>query len=201
MRLQLGYEILSVPVLEFAQAFAPLICKVNPVWPVRIFGMADNHELIELSFSDAETSGAYIVRQRSISGIWCENIQDIYVCIQFPDSLSAGCMYRLLWAAAYDIYAVAFDWEFADFLEQQKLFQTDRTLSYCYVSLDTDSVQENSAVCLSGLQLEQKENLWRLFLEKHLVPPEFEWVRDALLQDGVPTGSSGIWPFIGHWNN
>ena len=24
------------------------------------------------------------------------------------------------------------------------------------------------------------------FLEKHLVPPEFEWVRDALLQDGVP---------------
>ena len=23
-------------------------------------------------------------------------------------------------------------------------------------------------------------------LEKHLVPPEFEWLRDALLQDGVP---------------
>lgn len=56
---------------------------------------------------------------------------------------------------------------------------------YCYVSLDTDSAQENPVVCLSGLQLQQKETLWRLFLEKHLVPPEFEWLRDALLQDGV----------------
>jgi hypothetical protein len=40
--------------------------------------------------------------------------------------------------------------------------------------------------CLSGLQLQQKETLWHLFLEKHLIPPEFEWIRDALLQDGVP---------------
>lgn len=94
-QLQLGYETLSVPALEFAQAFAPLVCGVNPLWPVQIFGMADNGELIELSF--AEKSGEYIVQQHNISGIWCENLQDIYVCIQFPDPLSAGCMYQLLW--------------------------------------------------------------------------------------------------------
>lgn len=99
---------------------------------------------------------------------------------------SADCMYQLLCAAVHDAYVVAFDWRFADFLNQQRLFTADRTLSYCYVSLNSNSAQENPAACLSGLQPQQKENLWRLFLEKHLVPPEFEWLRDALLQDGVP---------------
>lgn len=183
-QLQLGYEVLSIPILEFAQMFAPLVCKVDPIWPVQIFGMADNRELIELSFS--EMSGEYIVQQCNISGIWCENFQDIYLCIQFPDPLSADCMYRLLCAALQDEHMAALDWRFADFLNQQKLFMEDRTLSYCYVSLDAGWAQEDPAACLSGLQLPQKENLWHLFLEKHLVPPEFEWIRDALLQDGVP---------------
>ena len=183
-QLQLGYEILSVPVLEFAEAFAPLICKVNPIWPVQIFGMADNRELIELSF--AEQDGEYFVEQHNISGSWCENLQDLYLCIQFPEPLSASCMCQLLWAADDDAYVVAFEWRFADFLERQKLFTPDRTLSYCYVSLASDLAQENPAACLAGLQLRQKEALWQLFLEKRLIPPEFEWIRDAWLQDGVP---------------
>ena len=183
-QLQLGYEVLSVPVLEFAQSFAPLVCKINPIWPVQIFGMADNRELIALSF--AEMSGEYLVQQRSISGSWCENLQDLYLWIQFPDPLAAGCMCRLLWAAVQDEPMVAFDWKFADFLDRQKLFTADRTLSYCYVSLDAGLTQENPVACLSGLRLEQKKSLWRLFLEKHLIPPEFEWIRDALPQDGVP---------------
>lgn len=183
-QLQLGYEVLSVPVLEFAETFAPLVCKVDLIWPVQIFGMADSRELIELSFS--ETDGEYTMQQHSISGIWYENLQDIYLCIQFSDPVSASCMYQLLWAAIHDTYVVAFDWRFADFLGRQKLFMADPTLSYCYVSLDTGSAQEDPVACLSGLQLEQKEALWHLFLEKHLVPPEFEWIRDALLQEGVP---------------
>ena len=183
-QVQFGYEVLSVPVLEFAETFAPLVCKVNPIWPVQIFGTADNHELVELSFS--EMSGEYIVQQHNISGIWSENLQDIYFCIQFPDPLSASCMCQLLWAAVHDAYVVAFDWRFADFLEQQNLFLADRTLTYCYVSLDPTPAQENPVACLSGLQPKQKETLWRLFLEKHLIPPEFEWIRDAWLQDCVP---------------
>ena len=183
-QLQLGYEVLSVPVLEFAQTFAPLICKVDPIWPVQIFGMADNRELIELSF--AEQNGEYLMQQHNISGNWCENLQDLYLCLQLPDPLSAACMCQLLWAADEEACVVAFDWKFADFLERQKLFTADRTLSYCYVSLGADPAQEDPVACLSGLQLKQKENLWQMFLEKHLIPPEFEWVRDAWLQDGVP---------------
>lgn len=184
VQLQFGFEVLSVPVLEFADTFAPLICKVDPIWPVQVFGMADNRELIELSF--AEQNGEYLVEQHNISGIWCENLQDICLCIQFPDPLSASCMYQLLLAAVRDAYVVAFDWSFADFLDRQKLFTEDRTLSYCYVSLAAGPAQENPAACLAGLQLKQKEALWQLFLEKHLIPPEFEWIRDAWLQDGVP---------------
>ena len=66
--------------------------------------MADNRELIELSF--AETNGEYIVQQHNISGTWCENVQDIYLCIQFPDPLSAGRMYQLLCAAVHDEYVL-----------------------------------------------------------------------------------------------
>ena len=40
--------------------------------------------------------------------------------------------------------------------------------------------------CLAGLTMEQKEVLWRLFLEKRLLPPEFEWLRNALLKDVAP---------------
>lgn len=183
-QLQVGYEVLSVPILELTEALAPLVCKINSIWPVQIFGMSDNRELIELSFS--ETDGEYTVRQRNISGMWCEKLQDIYLCIRFPDPLSASCMCQLLWAAVRDADVVAFDWSFADFLEKQKLFAADRTLSYCYVSLVANLAQENPVACLSGLQPQQKETLWHLFLEKHLIPPEFGWIRDALLQDGVP---------------
>lgn len=183
-QIQLGYEVLFVPILEFAQTFAPLICKIDPIWPVQIFGLADNRELVELSFT--EMNGEYIVQQHNVSEIWCENFQDFYLCIQFSDPMSAECMCRLLWAAVQGEHVVAFDWKFTDFLDRQKLFMEDRTLSYCYVSMDTDSAQQNPAACLSGLQPQQKEALWHLFLEKHLIPPEFEWIRDALLQDGVP---------------
>lgn len=93
-QLQLGYETLSVPVPEFAETFAPLVCKVDPVWPVQIFGLADDGELIGLSFT--EMGGEYLVQQHSLSGIWCENLQDIYFCIQLPDPMAASCMYQLL---------------------------------------------------------------------------------------------------------
>lgn len=180
----MGYEVLSVPVLEFAQTYAPLVCKVNAIWPVQIFALADDRELIEIAF--AETNGEYIVQQRNISGIWSENLRDVCLWLEFPDALSAGCMYQLLWAAAHGERAVAFDWRFADFLAGQKLFTQDSALSYCYVSLDADSTQHSSVARLSGLRLDQKETLWRLFLEKHLMPPEFEWIREALTQYGVP---------------
>ena len=52
--------------------------------------------------------------------------------------------------------------------------------------LDTDLEGGVSLAYLSGLTPEQKNTLWRLFLERHLLPPEFEWLRDALLKNCVP---------------
>lgn len=181
---RLGYAARYVPVLEFAQLFAPLICKVNTIWPVQIFGMSYNHDLVEISF--AASDDGYIVMEQNISRIWCDDLQDIYFNIQFPDVLSASCMHRIIWALICDEQVVVFDWKFSDFLNQQNLFKVDYTLSYCYVSLTSESVQENPVACLSGLQLQHKEILWRLFLEKHLASREFEWVKNTLLQENVP---------------
>jgi len=71
-QLQLGYEVLAAPVLGFAQALGPLVYEVRQTWPVQIFGMTDNHELVELWFSKTDT--AYIVGRRNVSGVWWENL-------------------------------------------------------------------------------------------------------------------------------
>lgn len=183
-QLQFGYNVLSVPVLEFAQAFGPLICRVNRVWPVQVFGMADSGEMIQLSF--AEEDDKFSVRQHNISGIWWENLQDIYFCICLPDLKVTDCMLTLLCAAAQDDAVVAMDWHYADFLEEQKLSKVDHTKSFCYVPLDGNETERDPLACLAGLQLNHKEALWRLFLEKQLPPPEFEWLRNALLKDCAP---------------
>ena len=85
--LQFGYEVLTFPVAEFAQIFGPLIYAINQAWPVQVFGMGSQDELV--------------------------------------------------------------GW-------------------------------------LSGLTLQQKCELWRMFLGKRLFLPEFEWLRDAMLQGAVP---------------
>ena len=82
-QLQLGYEVLSAPVPEFAETFAPLVCNVDSIWPVQIFGMADNRELIELcgicfwksiwSRLNLNGSGTHCCKmapQTGSSGIW-----------------------------------------------------------------------------------------------------------------------------------
>lgn len=183
-RLQLGYEVSAAPVMEFAQAFGPLIYRVRQTWPVQIFGMADSNELVELSFS--KEGASYRIGQRNISGIWWENLRDLYLYIDFPDSRSANCMDRILRAVREETPAVALGWDCADFLQQQALTQIDRTLSFCYVPLNNVPPQEDPTACLAGLTLEQKSALWRLFLKSRLLPPEFEWLRDAWVQNCVP---------------
>lgn len=183
-QLQLGYEVLAAPVMEFAQAFGPLVYEVQQTWPVQIFGMADNNELVELSFS--KDGATYMIGQRSISGTWWENLSDLYLCIDFPDSMSTNCMKQILNAVKEEIPTVALGWDSADFLKQQALTQIDRTLSFCYVSFDPIATQEDPTAYLAGLTLEQKGMLWCLFLKMRLLPPEFEWLRDAWLQNRVP---------------
>ena len=92
----------------------------------------------------------------------------------------------LLNAAEYDMEAVALEWKYADFLEQQKLCRIDHTLSFCYVILQEAEDQSRTGVYLSALTAQQKCQLWRTFLEKGLPQPEFEWLRNALLQGDIP---------------
>ena len=181
--LQFGYEVLTFPVAEFAQIFGPLIYAINQAWPVQVFGMGSQDELVELSFTKEGT--APTIQQKNVSGIPCAELRDLYFCVKFPDPLAADCMFRLLDAVEKKSAAVALEWEYADFLEQQRLARIDRTLSYCYVSLEEEE-SADPVGWLSGLTLQQKCELWRMFLGKRLFLPEFEWLRDAMLQGAVP---------------
>ena len=115
--LQFGYEVLTFPVAEFAQIFGPLIYAINQAWPVQVFGMGSQDELVELSFTKEGT--APTIQQKNVSGIPCAELRDLYFCVKFPDPLAADCMFRLLDAVEKKSAAVALEWEYADFLEQQ----------------------------------------------------------------------------------
>ena len=82
--------------------------------------------------------------------------------------------------------AAALEGDYGEFLEGQGLSQTDHTTSFCYVFLEDDWDQEDTVGYLAGLTEAQKSDLWRRFLQDHLHPPEFEWLRDALIRDCVP---------------
>ena len=92
--LQFGYEVLTFPVAEFAQIFGPLIYAINQAWPVQVFGMGSQDELVELSFTKEGT--APTIQQKNVSGIPCAELRDLYFCVKFPDPLAADCMFRLL---------------------------------------------------------------------------------------------------------
>lgn len=98
--------------------------------------MGSQDELVELSFTKEGT--APTIQQKNVSGIPCAELRDLYFCVKFPDPLAADCMFRLLDAVEKKSAAVALEWEYADFLEQQRLARIDRTLSYCYVSLEEE---------------------------------------------------------------
>lgn len=182
--LQFGYEMLTVPISALAQECGSLIATISQTWQVQLFGLAQTGELVGLSF--AERNGRLVMEQRSISGGWYENLRDLYFCMQLPDSLAANCIAQLLTAVDRCERVVVLEWEYADFLEQQKLICVDRTLSFCYVSLDNSVAQQDTLRCLSGISLAQKAALWQAFLEKHLLAPEFVWLWDAMLMDAVP---------------
>lgn len=183
-QLQFGYDVLAAPVLEFSRTFGPLLCRIDGEWPARVYGMADTDELIELSF--AQQADAFRVCQRGISGVWCEELRDICVSICLPGPREAACMARLLEAAGRGDAACALGWEHAGFLEAQQLAHVDRTLSFCYVCLEEEPGTTLATTLLAGLGADQKAELWRLFLEKRLPLPEFEWLKEALQNGTVP---------------
>lgn len=180
----IGYEVLALPTEEFFENDGPLIAAIDKAWPVQVFGVANNGELVELSI--VERGGSFLQRQRSISGVWHEDVRDLYLSFQFPDPLTANGFSQLLQASESEQPVVAMDWKYADFLEQQKLAAIDHTLSFCYVPLSENLGKGKPLAYLASLTMDQKQALWRLFLERGIYPPEFEWVWDTLHYGTVP---------------
>lgn len=81
-QVQFGYEALSFPVSDFASFFGAMVGGIGRVWPVQVFGLGDGNELVELSV--IEDNGTFALRQRSISGVWQDELQDLYLHIQLP---------------------------------------------------------------------------------------------------------------------
>ena len=86
---------------------------------------------------------------------------------------------------------MALEWEYADFLEQQRLARIDRTLSYCYVSLEEEE-SADPVGWLSGLTLQQKCELWRMFWESGYFCRNSNGSEMQCSRELFQTGSSGI---------
>ena len=183
-QLKIGYEVLSFPTDELAENFGSLVSKIDQTWPLEVFGIADSGELVGISF--AGDGDSLVMRQQSVSGVWFDELRDLYLTLLLPDIKAARCLFDLLRAVEDGRPAAAMEWEYADFLEQQHLACIDRTLSFCYVYFEQDCPDDAPLACLLSLTLEQKQKLWLLFLEKRIFPPEFEWLWDTLVNQCAP---------------
>lgn len=183
-QLKIGYKVLSFPTDELAENFGSLVSKTDQTWPLEVFGIADSGELIGISF--AGDGDSLVMRQQSVSGVWFDELRDLYLTLLLPDIKAARCLFDLLRAVEDGRPAAAMEWEYADFLEQQHLACIDRTLSFCYVYFEQDCPDDAPLACLLSLTLEQKQKLWLLFLEKRIFPPEFEWLWDTLVNQCAP---------------
>jgi len=181
--LQFGYEVLTFPVAEFAQIFGPLIYAINQAWPVQVFGMGSQDELVELSFTKEGT--APTIQQKNVSGIPCAELRDLYFCVKFPDPLAADCMFRLLDAVEKKSAAVALEWEYADFLEQQKLLALQPVFEGV---IETEEPEKEWKVEIRLREnreyLKKIEYLYLLFTRNGI--PWQTGLRDAMLQGAVP---------------
>lgn len=160
---------------EYGDAFGYDMAVLGESWPVWLYGVADDGELVRLCYR-LEPHGLQ-VKQQNLSGEWQETLQDFCLCLQLPDRIAAGSMSLLLRALETDAIAVALEWEHADFVQQQALADIDRTWTFCYVVLSGEQTIFNQ---LLAPTLSQKRQLWRLFLQDGFQPPEFEWLQDAV---------------------
>ena len=183
-RMQAGYPSVSFPTSEYAEDFGLLTARISREWPVYTFGVAENGEMVGITFS--EEDGELIMQQHSISGIWYEDLTGLYLNLQFPDSQCAHCFHVLLKASETALPLLALDWKYADFIKQQRLADPDTTLSFCYVSISEYNKKDETLLRLSGLTQEQKQDLWQQFLEKKVYLPEFEWLWSALVKGKAP---------------
>ena len=139
--------------------------------------MGSQDELVELSFTKEGT--APTIQQKNVSGIPCAELRDLYFCVKFPDPLAADCMFRLLDAVEKKSAAVALEWEYADFLEQQRRHRHHAVANLlqfrCTVIAFNILTEPRDSVCEA---IERKVSAFNL--------PEFEWLRDAMLQGAVP---------------
>ena len=152
--------------------------------------MGSQDELVELSFTKEGT--APTIQQKNVSGIPCAELRDLYFCVKFPDPLAADCMFRLLDAVEKKSAAVALEWEYADFLEQQRLARIDRTLSYCYVSLEEEE-SADPVGWLSGLIASSRNaNCGGCFWESGYFCRNSNGSEMQCSRELFQTGSSGI---------
>ena len=76
-QLKIGYEVLSFPTDELAENFGSLVSKIDQTWPLEVFGIADSGELIGISF--AGDGDSLVMRQQSVSGVWFDELRDLYL--------------------------------------------------------------------------------------------------------------------------
>ena len=93
-QLKIGYEVLSFPTDELAENFGSLVSKIDQTWPLEVFGIADSGELIGISF--AGDGDSLVMRQQSVSGVWFDELRDLYLTLLLPDIKAARCLFDLL---------------------------------------------------------------------------------------------------------
>ena len=164
---------------ELWDQFGLLMADIDRIWPICVFGTAQNQETVRLSAAQTESSIQFV--QQSISGQSTDSLNSLCLQLDCADRETADLLSRLLETMNWTTSVAAMSWKDADFLRSQGLILDPESRGlFCYAGIDHDAAYND---CLRSLDFSRQVSLWTIFLKEGLEPLEFEWLAHEISED------------------
>lgn len=175
------YRNVVFPIHDFWDNFGAAVANVSQVWPIFIFGTAQNQETVRLSATIE--GGAVQLIQESISGKSTDALATLCLQIDCTDGETAEKLFRLLKSINWQTTIAAMGPKDAAFLREQKLILNPNAGGFfCYAGIDPTLSPSDY---LLSLEFTQKILLWSAFLADGIEPAEFEWLADEISNQSI----------------
>ncbi|RGX55458.1 hypothetical protein DWV16_08220 [Anaerotruncus sp. AF02-27] len=167
---------------DFIADYGEVIAGISQQWPVTVYGTASGKETGELRI---RFRGEEILAERScVSGKDFDVLSGLCVKIETQDARDSACFAQILRQMCFWQDDVAVPRTMEEFCRAQQLGTAVDGAYFCYLPLGENS---GGAGRLSCLSMEQKAELWEVFLEDGVSTMEFDWLFSAGLCGEYPT--------------
>ena len=176
------YEKACYAVKSFFDEFGISAGLISNKYPILIYGIINDNESASLeSYYDLNDSKVTLIK-KNISGKDFDEMTDICVKIEVKNSDLLNSFYELLNDLDYRKSYIAVDR--AKFPEHMfnNMDEEDKNTFYKYIKLDNPYENESF---IDSLSIEQRKELWILFLKDKLSPIDFDYAFERYKDDSL----------------